>query len=342
MSFLVKLLSGIVDYGLLFDLLHFHYDRWLYKTITGAINTAKQLHCSPARALELKTFSPGFWKWQHRFLLDAVRQHGFPSLFMTFSPYEWSFPWPLWLQDLRNLTARGPTNLAGYETLHIAHVLEQIIRGYITGSNSNRWKTHLLRHNRAADRANILTYFYRFEFQQRGTVHVHLLVWLKDLQWLSTKQIRADIPWQDPEAAFLVNRLQKSDQRALPMSLEDTQVTRSNGESVLQLYHPPEAFAINLRAYITTLLPTLKCSMDVQSTDGKSMILRYVTSYVSKWQDAYANDALYSTHVTAYQAAYRHLKEYKPSEPEMWLQLSSKKFAWSASRTKRFVVPTSY
>ena len=45
--------------------------------------------------------------------------------------------------------------------------------------------------------------------------------------------------------------------------------------------------------------------MDVQSSDGKGMILKYVTSYVSKWHDAYSNDALFSLLVGPYQAAYR-------------------------------------
>ena len=81
--------------------------------------------------------------------------------------------------------------------------------------------------------------------------------------------------------------------------------------------------------------------MDFQLTDGKAMILRYVTSYVSKWHNAYDNNALYSAHVTPFQAAYRHVKELKPCEPEMWLFMSSMKMSWSKSRTKDFVVPTS-
>ena len=69
------------------------------------------------------------------------------------------------------------------------------------------------------------------------------------------------------------------------------------------------------------------------------MILRYVTSYVSKWKDAYSNRALYSTNVGPYQAAYRHVKEMQPCEPEMWLSMTSIKMSWSNSRTKEYVVP---
>ena len=71
------------------------------------------------------------------------------------------------------------------------------------------------------------------------------------------------------------------------------------------------------------------------------MLLRYVTSYVSKWKDAYSNDALYSRYVTPYQAAYRHLKEMQPCEPEMWMHMSPIKFSWSNSRTKDYSAPTS-
>ena len=65
----------------------------------------------------------------------------------------------------------------------------------------------------------------------------------------------------------------------------------------------------------------------------------YVTSYVSKWKDAYNNDALYSPHTTPYQAAYRHIREMEPCEPEMWFQLTSMKCSWTNSRTKEYVVP---
>ena len=72
--------------------------------------------------------------------------------------------------------------------------------------------------------------------------------------------------------------------------------------------------------------------------DVRSMVLRYVSSYVSKWQDAYANDALYSLHVGPNQAAYKLLSCLKPLEPEMWLALTSTKVSWTNSRRKKFTV----
>ena len=64
----------------------------------------------------------------------------------------------------------------------------------------------------------------------------------------------------------------------------------------------------NLNGYISTVLSALTCRMDFQLADGKTMILRYVPSYVSKCHNAYNKDALYSAHVTPFQAEYRHVK----------------------------------
>lgn len=63
------------------------------------------------------------------------------------SPYEWSFPFPVWLEKIRNTTGQGPTTLCGLETLHVAHVLEQLVRSYLCGSNTNRWAKHVLSYN---------------------------------------------------------------------------------------------------------------------------------------------------------------------------------------------------
>ena len=116
--------SEILDYA---DLLQFRYDRCLYK-VGGAINTADFLKCSPARALDNKMFSATYWQWQHRYVLDAIDQFGLPDVFLTLSPFEWSFPWPAWLQVNRSKVGKGPTQLAGFEMMHIIQVLKQIVK----------------------------------------------------------------------------------------------------------------------------------------------------------------------------------------------------------------------
>ena len=78
----------------------------------------------------------------------------------------------------------------------------------------------------------------------------------------------------------------------------------------------------------------------MQSSHGHGLLLKYVSSYVAKGHDAYHSESLYSPHATPYEAAYRHLKDMMPLEPEMWLSLSSKKIAWTPYRVKKFTVPT--
>ena len=165
-SYMHKVLSPVVDFAINYDILQYQYDRWLFKTITGAVNASKTSGCSPNRSLEDKSFSKTFWQHQHLFLIDAVHQYGFPSLFITISPYEWTFPFPPLIEDIRNTYGKDTTEVAVLETIHIAHVLEQLVRGYVTGGNSNRWRTHVLSNVHDPASKNVKTFFYRFEFQQ--------------------------------------------------------------------------------------------------------------------------------------------------------------------------------
>ena len=142
-SFHTKLSSEIIDYGLHFDLLQCHYERTMYKVISGTINSGRFTQCSLARALDTKLFSPTYWEWQHRYLMHAVSQFGLPDVFITISPYEWTFPFPPWLQNIKKLTGRGPTELAGFNTEHIVHTLEQIVRGYLCGSSNPKWSNYI-------------------------------------------------------------------------------------------------------------------------------------------------------------------------------------------------------
>lgn len=166
-----------------------------------------------------------------------------------------------------------------------------------------------------------------------------MLVWLKSIQKISLQNIRADIPWADVDSAYLVHSLQSSDKGSLNINDGETRVEDENGVPALKICHPPEAFAENIRGYISTILPALQCRMDVQSSDGHGMLLKYVSSCVTKAHDAYKSDCLYTPHTSAFEAAFRHLKEMAPLEPEMWLYMSSKKIAWTPHRVKAFAVP---
>lgn len=136
-SFMVRIHSGIADYSLSFNLLQFHFDRWFFRTVSGAVNTAKNRKCSPNKGLELKMFHPTFWKNQLSILYDAMRIYGDPTFFITMSPHGWSFPYCEWLTSRMNEVHATPTKLGILQTLSIYNVLNEIINPFLIG-NSNR------------------------------------------------------------------------------------------------------------------------------------------------------------------------------------------------------------
>ena len=193
-SFLTKCFGPLLDYSLQFELLQFIFDHWLLKTITGAISQGRHSHCSPYRSLASKAFSPAYWENRHHHLVDVVHQKGYPSLFITISPSEWTFTTPKWLHNFQQEYGFRPTQTALFETFHFMHVLEQIVCGYICGTNTLRWKNQMLHYNRRQNKSSVDTYFYRFEFQGRGTVHLYLLVWLNNFSQTQYHTFHADIP----------------------------------------------------------------------------------------------------------------------------------------------------
>ena len=102
---------------------------------------------------------------------------------------------------------------------------------------------------------NVITYFYRFEFQSRGTLHLHMLVWVKDLALIRANLLHASIPWGNAEDAFLVADTQKSSSSCLPLfDGPDCFEQREDGSSTLRFHHGQEDSDRNLRACVTTLL----------------------------------------------------------------------------------------
>ena len=222
-------------------------------------------------------------------------------------------------ESLRNQTGKGATELAIPKTIHIAHVLEQYIRGYLCGSNTKRWKNHLFAKKSDPSANNVTKYFYRFEFRKRGTLHAHILIWLDDINNVNVTKLSATIPWGNVQEAFLVYDLQKSRTSSLPLRQVPNRVLTENNETYLAFHHSRTDKDCNLRAFVPAVTGSLQCSMDVQSSDGKAMLLKYVTSYVAKCHDAVKTQQLYSVDLGTYQAATSFLKNMHPLEPEMVL-----------------------
>ena len=98
-----------------------------------------RMHCSPARALNAKTFSPGYWKMQHRLLQDAVDQYSSPSLFLTYLPIRMNISHASMDKQHPKFNWKKANQVSSIRTMHIAHTLEQMIYGYLCGLNTNKW-----------------------------------------------------------------------------------------------------------------------------------------------------------------------------------------------------------
>ena len=171
-------------------------------------------------------------------------------------------------------------------------------------------------------------------------MHLHMLVWLENMAVIRADLLKASIPWQNQDDAFLVADVQRSDQSCLPIQVgEDAFVQNPDGATSLQFHYTEEETERNLHAYITTLLGSLLCRTDVQVADGKAMLLKYVTSYVTKMHEACTSEGLHSSDVSSYQAAHSFLRTRRPLAPEMILQLSSINSAWTNKMTKQFHAP---
>ena len=324
-SFRLKLLCNIIDYNTNFELLQFQYDRWQFKTITGAFNSGKVRHCSPLRALDNKHFTCGYWNWQHKYLVDATLQFGPSTLFLTISPNEFDFPKAIWLDNYFTETGTVPTKSGPVETLHIAHILDNICRGYLTGCNSRTWESHEIKHVLYATESkfagNIKCCFYRFEYQQRHTIHLHMLV--QNCNELRLDLFQATVPQHDVQEALLVQSLQSSDLPAKFLTVCDT---TSSTSDTISLQHSRKDEELKLRAYIEPVLHVLQSRMDVQTTDGQSALMQYVTSYVTKLVENAT--VLRNTDVNVFQQLWPFMIDMRPGEPEMSMAFSSTKLSY--------------
>ena len=116
---------------------------------------------------------------------------------------------------------------------------------------------------------------------------------------LDVNKLSATIPWGNLEEAFLVYDVQKSHTSSLPLRQGPNRVLTENDDSYVAFHHTRTDKGCNLRAFVPAVTGSLQCSMDLQSSDGKAMLLKYVTSYVAKCHDAVKTQQLYSVAVCA-------------------------------------------
>ena len=351
---MAKCLGPITDYLSDPILLQFVYDLWLWSSLGAKKNGVD----APLRiALAGYSFSPEYWRRRHAALIDMVKQLGLPTLFITIAPYEWSWPFHEWVEDSLRKQLRSRLHLPAAEVLHMAHVLTQVVVGFLTGANKQDesgingkpWRSHVFGATDGSGKQTVMNYFGRIEFQDgkrkryvnmqeianqyyhgRGTPHVHLLIWLEDVEAVGLQdKLAATSPAENEQMQELVEKSQRSyTGSAWPENEGPSNYDAEAGR--LALYHSSADYCTynaagvpeGIRAYIKDVLASLCCHMDVQMADRVGMLLQYVSGYVPKFSDAFCGEWLNDA-CSDYCIARRILTDYHPTEAEMVLQLLS-------------------
>ena len=355
-AYLAKVLGPVLGYGATYELFQFVYDLWLWSTLGAKKNTVD----APMRiSMAGYSFSPEYWHERHAALVDTVKQLGLPTAFITIAPYEWSFPYHAWVEDEAKKLLRAKLQLPVAETLHIAHALTEAVVGLLTGANQstaahNRkpWSSHIFAAKDGSGRQTVVNFFGRLEYQDgkrkryvnhqevasqfyhgRGTVHLHLLVWLQHLDAVKLEDsISATVPEDNEVMASLVEGSQRSwTGSGWPKQEGPSHLDPNTGR--LHLHHSETDFckykadgtAEGVRAYLKDILASLHCHVDVQMSDGRYLLLKYVSGYVPKFSDSFTTDWL-CDQGSDYAISKRVLTDYHPLVPEMTLQLAMRWF----------------
>ena len=133
-------LGRLLGYAADFELLQFVYDLNLWSSIGSKKNL--QLPTPMRHMLNVKgeAFSPHYWRSVHYALLDMVRQVGYPRIFFTVAPNEWSFPYHEWVRDEMEKLLKERLVLPVAEMLHMVDVMGQAVKGLLLGHTGGHGK----------------------------------------------------------------------------------------------------------------------------------------------------------------------------------------------------------
>lgn len=296
-------------------------------------------------------WTPEYWRVRHQAVLDMQRQCGHASLFRTRAPFERTFPYHVWVMKEQAALGLPRQHLAGAETLHMAHILLQLDKGFICGDKSwtsradRTWKEHLLGPADPHDTTKtVLAHVTRLEFQDgkrkvasqryhgRGTVHSHSLDFLQYVDRIGLEdKVAATIPDKGQQPllhGIVLDSQQDYKDSKLPIRHEPS-AWNPETETV-ELQHRQEDKDAHIRAYMKATMEVTKCHEDVQqgaTENGRrnGAILKYVATYNFKFSSSMHTEWLQGEG-SDYSAAVGVLRRMRVLEPEMWLTLAQERF----------------
>ena len=197
-----KATSRCSSYAEDFHLQSLLYDVAMARTISTVASLAASKKMAPeAIASDMDMFDA---YWQHQIekmedicRLEFERHHcldkAMPSVFLIVAPAEWTFPLHEGIFFEDSLT-KQQTML----TRHIYHVLDSLLQEHILKEGP---------HQQALGLAGIRQWSFRFEFQSRGTVHIHCVLWADFLPGVTTDMVTGRTG--EKHQSLLVRRLEE-------------------------------------------------------------------------------------------------------------------------------------
>ncbi|CAE8671044.1 unnamed protein product, partial [Polarella glacialis] len=342
-AYIALVLSPTLDYSCSYDLLHFAYDLNLWTALGAKKNKGLPI---PMRLLMRgHSFSEEFWKDMHRALVDLVRQKGFPPVFSTRSPLEWSFPYHVAVVNTMEKARRGRMLLPVHETLHQTHVLTQVGLNFEGGHSKpaeRAKKGHeqqLLKLRRPDGGQVKLTSFQRAEFQDgkrkaptqdyhgSGRAHSHSLEFVgKENRAADLAALQLDLCVSasgssgDVFVEGYVQASQKDRHGRTPWPLHEGESHFDTEAGRYVLRHTKQDVEDGIRGYYKETMAVTKCHEDVQLCYDDENYTLYTTAYAPKFSDSMRRELL-NDDADADSIAASVLMRYKPCEPEMILQL---------------------
>eukprot|EP00973_Karenia_brevis_P058620 8163554-Karenia_brevis.AAC.1 len=230
--------------------------------------------------LKGETFSQFYWQKPHLALSDIVRQRGFPPLFTTEAPHEWSLQYHVTLLDAMQQYRKPRQELPLFETLHMAHCLLETTWSLFAGKHGEA-KSNDFQIMPAVDAHGSPVDFFpvqRLEFQDgthkeptqgyhgSGRPHCHGAGWGADPQkWKLHEWASATLPAaaDDAEMRCYVKGSQYDKNQKTPWPVHRGPSAWDPEANTYRLHHTEQDHANGLRAFMKIPMKAKKCHQDL-------------------------------------------------------------------------------
>lgn len=170
-----KVMSRCLDYEEDHDLHAFLYDCYMARRITSVVAMADKQRIAPDRAASKMQNFEEFWHTERAKLEDMCRQmRGLPNLFLTIAPAEWRVQHHRGLQHWRKVHNKLSEG-APLMTLHLHRTIGEFLAKVLLRRGARDESDP----GRKAGLEEVFEYSLRYEFQDRGTLHVHVVAWVR-------------------------------------------------------------------------------------------------------------------------------------------------------------------